>query len=127
MQLINIYYGGTLYQDLDNHMEDVHYHDVLDFPKWYPVHKVKLEKESHLAKAFKKLEIETNSIHHQIIKEVGDGLEIIARTSDGIIEGIEDRNKLFLAGVQWHPEMMFEEVKEQKELFDYFIEQVRGE
>ncbi|AGB40356.1 putative glutamine amidotransferase [Halobacteroides halobius DSM 5150] len=125
MQLINIYYQGTLYQDLTAYNDQTNHHRGLKFPKWYQIHEVKLEDNSQIAQAFGKTEIKTNSLHHQVLKEVGEGLEVTARANDGIVEAIEDKSKQFLLAVQWHPEMMFEKVAEQSKLFDYFVDNVK--
>ena len=44
--------------------------------------------------------------HHQSVdpKNLGKGLTVAARSSDGIIEAIEHRDSLFALGLQWHPE-----------------------
>lgn len=48
-----------------------------------------------------------NTYHHQAVKELGRGLTITARTSDGVVEAVEgaDSDK-FVLGVQWHPELL---------------------
>jgi len=49
--------------------------------------------------------LEVNSTHHQAIREPGRDLRVVARSPDGIIEGIEDPSPdRFFLGVQWHPE-----------------------
>lgn len=126
LQLINTYYQGTLYQDLSECDQSLEHHKALNYPKWKPVHEVELETGSHLANIFNKSKIMTNSFHHQIIKEVGKNLQVTAKTQDGIVEALEDKQKDFLLGVQWHPEMMFEEVEEQIKLFKYFVEQAKN-
>ncbi|GAB6138693.1 gamma-glutamyl-gamma-aminobutyrate hydrolase family protein [Halanaerobaculum tunisiense] len=125
LQLINVYYNGTLYQDLDHYQTETKHHQALEFPKWYQVHEVELRTDSHLAQAFGREQIRTNSLHHQVIKEVGDNLEVTAIAADGVIEAIEQPGDSFLVAVQWHPEMMFEEIAEQTNLFKYFIDQVK--
>lgn len=47
--------------------------------------------------------MQVNSFHHQAVKTVANGFNIVAMSSDGTIEAIEKDNIL---GVQWHPEMM---------------------
>jgi putative glutamine amidotransferase len=49
-------------------------------------------------------EIATNTAHHQAVRDVGEGTVVNARTSDGVIEGIEATGRRFCLGVQWHPE-----------------------
>ena len=55
-----------------------------------------------------KKKILVNSAHHQAVKDPGRGLKINARSSDGVIEGIEDPLKNFCIGVQWHPEFLIQ-------------------
>ncbi|MFW5980317.1 MAG: gamma-glutamyl-gamma-aminobutyrate hydrolase family protein [Halanaerobiales bacterium] len=124
-QLINLVYGGTLYQHIDDQQDNWYNHALTQFPRWYLAHEVELVKNTHLYNIFNKKILKTNSLHHQAIKEVGDGLKITARTKDGIVEGIEDEEKEFLLGVQWHPEMMYFKYEEQKEIFTYFIENIK--
>jgi gamma-glutamyl-gamma-aminobutyrate hydrolase PuuD len=50
--------------------------------------------------------IEVNSLHHQAIREPGPELRAVARTRDGVIEGIEHPERSFCLGVQWHPEKL---------------------
>ena len=45
-----------------------------------------------------------NSFHHQAVDQLGEGLRVVARASDGTIEGIEGDG--FVVGVQWHAETM---------------------
>lgn len=53
-----------------------------------------------------------NSLHHQAIKEVAKGFNVVAKSDDGIIEAIENKN---IIAVQWHPEYM-NDIK----FFEYF-------
>ena len=124
-QLINVSYNGTLKQHIDDHRDGLKHHALIKFPRWYKAHDVEIKKESHIFKAYKKEKMKTNSLHHQAIKEVGDGLTVTAKASDGIVEGVEDKSKDFLVGVQWHPEMMYFKHEEQVEIFKYFIENVK--
>lgn len=124
MQLINVYFNGTIHQNIDASKSEIQ-HMNLDKPKEHIAHSVKIEANSHLARATEKSEIETNSLHHQAIKDLGEGLTITATTSDNVVEGIEDKSKNLFFAVQWHPEMMFTKSTEQKQIFEYFIETIK--
>lgn len=95
MQLMNIFLGGTLYQDLRarnaytlNHEMEMHSITVMDNP--YISHG----------------EFMVNSCHHEAVKDAGKGVVPFASASDGITEALYlERYDLFL-GVQWHPERM---------------------
>ena len=54
-----------------------------------------------------KQSFEVNSLHHQAVGRIGDGLRVVAKCPDGVIEAIEriDSDR-FLIGVQWHPEKL---------------------
>lgn len=123
-QLINVHYDGTLKQHLDDHRDGLKHHALTKFPRWYKAHEVEIEEKSHIFKAYKKEKMKTNSLHHQAIKEVGDGLTVTAKALDGIVEGVEDKSKDFLVGVQWHPEMMYFKYDEQLKIFEYFVNKV---
>lgn len=75
-------------------------------PSWYPIHQVHTEEESKLRQILGE-DCWVNSFHHQAL---ADGQEfpfaITAHATDGTIEGMEDKNKTFFVGVQWHPERM---------------------
>ena len=66
---------------------------------------------------------EVNSSHHQAVKDLGEGLRVVAKSPDGIIEATEttDHDR-FLIGVQWHPERLIETDKSQSKLFNAFIQ-----
>ena len=88
IQVINVVFGGSLHQDIKNHMGQRHH--------------LKLEPGSRLFNIYGKEDIITNSFHHQCIKRLAEGFKVTAISDDGIIEGIEKDNIL---AVQWHPEM----------------------
>ena len=83
------------------------------------VHKIKLNKFSKLYEIFKFEELNVNSRHKSYINKTR--LEVSARSYDNIIEAIEDKNKKFFIGVQWHPESMIKYDENQNKLFSYFI------
>jgi len=81
------------------------------------VHNININKNSLLYKILNKENIMVNSRHKSAI--VNTNLNIVALSDDGIIEAIEDVNKKFFVGVEWHPESLNDE--NTKKLFDYFI------
>jgi putative glutamine amidotransferase len=126
MQLLNVAFGGTLYQDLERLPEPRLQH-IQKGQRHTPSHSVDLVPGTRLAKLFGRPMIVTNSFHHQAVKALAPGLQANARTRDGVIEGFEregcERSDAhFLLGVQWHPEGM---VAKRPEMLCVFAELVR--
>ena len=64
-----------------------------------------------------------NSSHHQAAEVVGDGLRVVARAPDGIIEGLEGTEPdHFVVAVQWHPERSFDDDESSRAIFQAFIQ-----
>lgn len=124
-QIINTYFGGSLYQDIKNEVDTDIEHAATMGRKYSLCHKVNLIKDSILYEVFDKEQLCVNSFHHQAIKKIGQGLKMTAMSEDGIIEGFEHNDYPFVIGVQWHPEMMFEVHSEQLELFKAFVDKVK--
>jgi putative glutamine amidotransferase len=104
MQLINVACGGNLHQDLcvDGATKQWHAHaDAYD----RHVHPIGIITDSWLSKRYANAATAmVNSIHHQGVERLGDGLTIQARADDGVVEAIKGSGENFLLGVQWHPE-----------------------
>lgn len=120
-QLINVFLGGTLFQDLKYTGKDVLKHRQ-DFYPELAVHKVKItDRDNMLAKLYG-VEVPTNSFHHQSVDKLGKGLTTIATTDDGIVEAFQMKSRDFLYGLQWHPEMMTARGNEEmKKIFIEFV------
>ncbi|KKO18830.1 MAG: gamma-glutamyl-gamma-aminobutyrate hydrolase [Candidatus Brocadia sp.] len=103
-QLINVAFGGSLIQDIPSQVTSPVIHK--DPQNKHHIHTVKIEKRSRLHTIVGTEYIETNSVHHQAIDTLGNGLIATACTKDGMIEAIELEGYPFLVGVQWHPERM---------------------
>ncbi len=104
MQLINVAFGGTLFQDLlkQGASEVSHVH-----PSAYDEHHhaVTLAADSSLSHWYGGLTHgRVNSIHHQGLAQLGEDLQAVAWAPDGVIEAISHRGDGFVLGVQWHPE-----------------------
>jgi putative glutamine amidotransferase len=98
MQLINVFGGGTLYQDIGSQMPVANSHK-----KGY--HMIVLTENRFLRKG----RFSVNSTHHQAVKKLGKGLTAFARSADNLVEAFSREKYPFLVGVQWHPERQIEE------------------
>ncbi|MDP2754319.1 MAG: type 1 glutamine amidotransferase [Nitrospirota bacterium] len=110
MQLMNVVFGGTLYQDIEsqmsveiNHKKD--YHIIVITENGF----------------FKKGKFSVNSTHHQVIKKLGTSLLAFAYSTDDLIEAFYLEKYPFLVGVQCHPERMLNDELSLR-LFESFVE-----
>jgi len=101
LQLLNVARGGTLHQ----HLPDVTGHDDhAPQPGTFGRHTVEIDPGSALAGLLGRTTADVATAHHQAIDRLGTGLTVTARAADGTIEGVEDGDRRYLVGVQWHPE-----------------------
>lgn len=112
MQLMGSMFSGKL--------ENIAKHKYKD--KKY-VHKIYIDKNSKLYDIFKSDVISVNSRHISALDNTD--LDIVGLSDDNVIEAIEDKNKKFFIGVQWHPESMYSYDILECNLFDYFIDVCR--
>jgi len=103
-QIINVAFGGSLYQDIDTMIDGVNLHSQKS-KSFRGTHYVNIEPDSILFELFG-TKAYTNSYHHQSVKKVGEGLTVTATANDGIVECLENKSNDFFVAVQWHPEMM---------------------
>ena len=122
-QIINVYHGGTLYQDLSYRKEKTLKHSQGQTPTLL-THTVKTVAGTKIAELLGKKEMQTNSFHHQLIKDVADDFKVSARCVDGVVEAIENKDASIIA-VQWHPEMLHRVVPYQNNLFKYIIDNAK--
>jgi putative glutamine amidotransferase len=66
---------------------------------------VRLDPASRLADLLDGTELVVQSVHHQAVGRLGDGLRAVAWSEDGVIEAVESERHPFVIGVQWHPEL----------------------
>ena len=125
-QLINVIFGGTLHQDL-SYSENI---SIKHFQKakWNVfTHSISIDKNSFLNDIFESGIGFVNSFHHQIINKIAPGFKPIAKSSDGVIEAIENLNtQNLILGIQWHPEMMSATDKYAHKIFKKFIDYVKN-
>ena len=119
-QVINVAFGGTLYQDIPSQLPEAMCHNQSQDLRNGPTHKVTLDENSVIGRILGK-EIYTNSFHHQAVKDVGDGLRVVGRTADGVVEALETEDGRIFA-VEWHPEDLYETYPIFKGLFTRLID-----
>lgn len=118
-QLINIYYGGSLYDDIEvQYGRDISHRGE---NKALVYHETNVERETKLGTILETDKIYTNSLHHEAVKDLADGLVISAKSDDGIIEAIENPYHPYMIGVQWHPEISYQEDEISQKLIDDFM------
>ncbi|MEO8664952.1 MAG: gamma-glutamyl-gamma-aminobutyrate hydrolase family protein [Ignavibacteria bacterium] len=128
LQLMNIYYRGSLIFDLEE-IRNVNHKRIT--PTEDRFHNVKILEGTLLHKIIGKDNTVVTSSHHQAIDRIGEGLMVNAKTNDGVIEGIEYQDKSdrpFFIGVQWHPER-FKDLNDpaSKNLLEEFINECKDE
>jgi len=121
IQVLNVACGGSLYTHIQDQIEQSLKHDWFPkFPRDKLAHTVSLVCESKLQEIFGDADIRVNSLHHQGISQVGQGLKATAFAPDGLVEGLEVEGADFALGVQWHPECLPEDAGMQN-LFKAFV------
>ena len=121
IQLINVFFGGTLIQDINSQKNTNILHSQTA-PRDIATHKIKIKKDSVIFDIFGK-SAEVNSFHHQAIGKLSKDFKITSAANDGIIESIEFKKKdRFILGVQWHPECMTEKDEKMQNIFSMFVD-----
>ena len=101
MQLINIFFGGTLHQEVSAmELSRRHLRSVL------PGKRIEILSGTRLRSILAIHAITVNALHHQAIDVPGEGLIVSAKDRNGLVQAIEHPGHAFLLGVQWHPEFM---------------------
>ena len=103
-QLLNIALGGTLVQHLDSPE-----HARWDHPRIDRCHTVWVTPGSRAEQLYGP-ETPTNSLHHQAVGRIGDGVLVTGSTDDGVVEAFEVQDRPEVFAVQWHPEMLSDQV-----------------
>lgn len=137
IQTLNVALGGSLAQDVSlispEHPSD---------PGWvswkaaevaaledapmppHPRHEITIEPGSLLATALGTTQIDVDSFHHQAIDRLADGLAVVARSPDGVIEAVEMPGRPVLA-VQWELQEEARVDPRFQAIFDWFVGEAR--
>lgn len=122
VQILNVAFGGTLYTHLADQAKNPLKHDWFPgYPRDKIAHTVSLKCGSLLHGIFTADEVPVNSLHHQGIARVGNGLEAIGFAPDGLVEALIVKDARFALGVQWHPECLPDDPK-MEALFLAFVD-----
>lgn len=104
MQLINVAFGGSLHQDLCSDGVTAFHHvhaDAYDLHE----HPLRIGAGTWLSALYDGATVgRVNSIHHQGVERLGQGLVAEAWSDDGVVEAVRGSGENFVLGVQWHPE-----------------------
>ncbi|MEO7397798.1 MAG: gamma-glutamyl-gamma-aminobutyrate hydrolase family protein [Ilumatobacteraceae bacterium] len=114
LQVLNVVCGGTLRQDIGT---ETH---------WLQHLPVELDPGSRLAKAFgSHAPRNCHHVHHQSIDRLGEGLRVVGRSDDGMLEAVELDRARWVVATQWHPEDDAADDSEQQNVFDELVRQSR--
>ena len=105
LQLINVAFGGTLYQDVSTQRpESLVHRDAVAYDLNF--HELELVPGTRLAALLPGEDRHTiNSVHHQGVKDLAKDFVVEARSPvDGVIEAIRYTAGPWVSAVQWHPE-----------------------
>jgi putative glutamine amidotransferase len=130
MQVVNVALGGTLVQDCGEQLSGGVKHDYFPgqgFARDYLAHEVSVAAGSRLRDALGADTVRVNSMHHQGVLRLGDGLRATAWAPDGLIEAVEAQDEgQFLVAVQWHPEVLIDSDEGTASLFGDFVAACRA-
>jgi putative glutamine amidotransferase len=118
-QMLNVFFGGTLHHDLDEKLWRANRRTMM------PRLRIELVAGTKLAGLIKHPRVFVNAIHHQAIDRLASNLVAAAHDEEHIIQGIEDRDRPFLVGVQWHPELLIYH-SHQRNLFRALVDATRA-
>jgi putative glutamine amidotransferase len=126
MQALNAFLGGSLIQDIPTSI-DMNIRHRNPESQGNPSHEIEISAGSILEQIVGRLSAEVNSTHHQAVERPGQGLDVIARASDGVVEAVSFSNpNQWMIGVQWHPERSLDCDDFSRKLFENFIARCRA-
>lgn len=128
MQVFNVAMGGTLWEDVLSMMPASLKHDYYPHqPRNLVPHAVAVEPDSCLAYYLQASQVNVNSLHHQGVRELADGVRATAVAPDGLIEAIEVPGHPYAIGVQWHPECLVDDDPAMLRLFEGLVAAAAGQ
>lgn len=128
IQVLNVAFGGTLYQDLPSQLGSPLNHnlstDLRDMS--YLAHPINLAADSWLAQRLDTDTLTVNTLHHQGLRVLATGLRAVAHAPDGLTEAVEGSGPGFIVALQCHPEELWERADRRwSRVFEGFIAAAR--
>ena len=125
LQAVNVAFGGELHQYALADTSAAH-PTLSERPEVRNAHRhsIEIAQDSRLAKIYGTTKREVNSLHHQAVSILGEGIRAVAWASDGHIEAAESESDWPVLCVQWHPELLHEPTEGR--LFSAFVEDARS-
>jgi putative glutamine amidotransferase len=120
LQVINVALGGSLFEHLPDQLPGDVRHDNHHMARDFLAHSVNVESGSRLSRITSGDQLQVNSLHHQGIRRLADGLLATAYAADGLIEAVEYPGHSFGLAVQWHPEEL-QENQVMRQIFQAFV------
>ncbi len=124
-QILNVALGGTLIQDIPTAITTPLNHNQTEADE-VVTHPVGIAPDGIFRRIFGTDEIMVNSFHHQAVDHLAPGCRLEAIAPDGIIEGFSLPGHTFVAGVQWHPELLTRRDRFAAALFDAFVQSAKN-
>lgn len=114
-QLINIHFGGSLYQTIKGfYVETPEVRSIL------PRKRIFLCSSSKLGTIMKTDSCKVNALHNQAIENLGEGVVPVAWESNKLVQAIEHHSQPYILGVQWHPEYLPQQSR-QRSIFKFLV------
>ena len=121
IQILNVYFGGDLYQDLETeYSSEVSHH--MQPPYDRVAHRVEVLPDTILSDIIGAGKHSVNSYHHQAVRTPAESVTVMAVSEDGLIEAISAKHKSFVVGVQWHPEFSYKNDEDSRKLVQAFVD-----
>jgi putative glutamine amidotransferase len=121
IQVLNVALDGTLHQHVPDEFGNAIAHSQ-DAPRHARTHAVTVERGSLLARVAGAEQLRVNSLHHQAINKLGEGLRPVAWADDKVIEAVELPGAPgFVLAVQWHPEELVDDDPAARRLFEALV------
>lgn len=123
-QIVNVAFGGTLWQDLPSQCGKDHRQKAKDSLGY---HNVRFAAGSRIASIMGCEVYKTNSFHHQAVRRIADGFRATGISDDGVVEVIEPVDERPILCVQFHPEILLVRHgnDDMRAIFDWLVEEAR--
>lgn len=127
LQVLNVALGGTMIQDIPDEVGPKAHNESATREDWeFMAHPLRISADSQLAEILGTTDMAVNSLHHQSLGALGDGLRAVAWSDDGIIEAVEGSGANFILAVQCHPEALYDNADPRwQQMFGRFVAKAR--